>query len=196
MMSRHVHWRMVEVDNSRSFTLGNCRSRHGTGEWNLNSPTPPDPRLTNCTMYSIYNEPPSTPSRSSRSVTTQTPSRSQPSSTILPPAASRSSTTIPHAGVGSGLGDMGNGNPTLITHTTMSQEYASLRYPGHCPLGMYLIPDKDNIFVWDGVFFVHQGSSSAHFPSVLCDNRKLRYPLSSHPLLSTYTYDVLVLRHI
>lgn len=88
--------------------------------------------------YTSYKEPPSTPSRSSRSQTT--------------PTTPRSSTTTR-----TGPGDAGNGNTSLITYTTISQEYASLRYPGHCPLGMYLIPDKNNMFIWDGVFFVHQG---------------------------------------
>jgi len=30
---------------------------------------------------------------------------------------------------------------------------------------MYLIPDEDNMFVWDGVFFVHQGFSITRPPS-------------------------------
>ncbi|KAF9652216.1 UBC-like protein [Thelephora ganbajun] len=86
--------------------------------------------------YTTYNEPPSTPPRLSRSLTAQTPTRSQPGSALPPstPATTRSTMTMAQA-----------------------EEYASLRYPGHCPLGMYLIPDKNNIFVWDGVFFVHQG---------------------------------------
>ena len=111
-----------------------------------------------CTMYgySVYGEPPSTPSRSSRS-------QSQPT-----PATPRASVTTTHTGPG----DAGNGNPALITYTTISQEYASLRYPGHCPLGMYLIPDKDSLFVWDGVFFVHQGSSPTYLPAspASCDD--------------------------
>ena len=118
------------------------------------------PRLT---MYghTTYNDPPTTPPRSLRpstsAFTAQTPTRSHPGSALLPPSpkTARSSVTTVTA---TGAGDTGNGNPTLITYTTISQEYASLRYPGHCPLGMYLIPNKDNMFVWDGVFFVHQGS--------------------------------------
>ncbi|KAL4242032.1 UBC core domain-containing protein [Abortiporus biennis] len=47
--------------------------------------------------------------------------------------------------------------PTALTRTAVSLEYASLRHNGHCPLGMYVIPTKDNLLVWDGVFFVHQG---------------------------------------
>lgn len=72
-------------------------------------------------------------------------------------------------------GDAGNGNPTLITYTTISQEYASLRYPGHCPLGMYLIPDRVSMFVWDGVFFVHQGSLPIHRSNLsLCTLRQIK----------------------
>lgn len=44
------------------------------------------------------------------------------------------------------------------TRTAISLEYASLRYPGHCPLGMYLTPSRENLLVWDAVFFVHQGN--------------------------------------
>ena len=123
-----------------------------------------------CAMHTIYNEPPSTPTRSPRPVTAQTPSRSRHSSALLPstPATARSSATIQQTEAGSGPGSVGNGDPTLITYTTISQEYASLRYPGHCPLGMYLIPDKDNLFVWDGVFFVHQGQSPANLSNPPC----------------------------
>jgi len=28
---------------------------------------------------------------------------------------------------------------------------------GHCPLGMYILPSKDKLSIWDGVLFVHQG---------------------------------------
>lgn len=119
---------------------------------------------TTLAMYKYtYKEPPSTPPRSLRpsTSTTQTPTRPRGSSVLSPPGTARTTTTV----TATGPGDTTNGNPTLITHTTISQEYASLRYPGHCPLGMYLIPDKDNMFVWDGVFFVHQGSSITHPPS-------------------------------
>ena len=117
--------------------------------------------------YTTHTSPPSTPPRSSRPSSTtftlaQTPTRSQfgTTSAVSPPTprtARSGSMTV--------TGDpAGSGNPSLITYTTISQEYASLRYPGHCPLGMYLIPNKDNMFVWDGVFFVHQGSSRAFVP--------------------------------
>jgi len=138
---------------------GNCRPR-------LHILSDPPPRLPRHTLtmygYTKSNEPPSTPPRSSRSstFTAQTPTRSQPGSALLPPTptTARSTTTVTTA-TSTGFGDTAGGNPSLITYTTISQEYASLRYPGHCPLGMYLIPDKNNMFVWDGVFFVHQGSS-------------------------------------
>ncbi|KAF6762634.1 ubiquitin-conjugating enzyme/RWD-like protein [Ephemerocybe angulata] len=45
----------------------------------------------------------------------------------------------------------------LVARTTISVEYAALMGNGHCPLGMYVIPSPDNLFVWDVVFFVHQG---------------------------------------
>ena len=127
--------------------------------------------------YSTSNEPPSTPPRSLRSSTStaQTPTRSQPNNALSPgptPTTARSTTTATTSTpTGSGFGDTTNGNPSLITYTTVSQEYASLRYPGHCPLGMYLIPDKNNLFIWDGVFFVHQGSSHTLAPSLLVPYR-------------------------
>lgn len=46
-----------------------------------------------------------------------------------------------------------------LTRTTIAQEYASLVYTGHCPLGMYVTPTPNNLLVWDAVFFVHQGAS-------------------------------------
>ncbi|KAI0347214.1 UBC-like protein [Trametopsis cervina] len=48
-------------------------------------------------------------------------------------------------------------NPSVLTRTTISQEYASLMHTGHCPLGMYVTPTPNNLLVWDAVFFVHQG---------------------------------------
>ncbi|EPQ59219.1 UBC-like protein [Gloeophyllum trabeum ATCC 11539] len=44
---------------------------------------------------------------------------------------------------------------SAVAKTAISLEYASLRYRGHCPLGMYITPSPDNLLVWDGVFFVH-----------------------------------------
>src|ERR1700722_12336824 len=44
-----------------------------------------------------------------------------------------------------------------IARTAVSLEYASLRYKGHCPLGMYVIPSAESLLVWDAVLFVHQG---------------------------------------
>lgn len=53
-------------------------------------------------------------------------------------------------------------NDVLYTHsivpqTALSLEYASLRHQNHCPLGMYVVPSPDSLFVWDAVLFVHQG---------------------------------------
>lgn len=58
---------------------------------------------------------------------------------------------------------------TALTRTAVSLEYASLRYNGHCPLGMYITPSPDNLLVWDAVFFVHQGellTRGSHEPVV------------------------------
>ena len=44
-----------------------------------------------------------------------------------------------------------------VGRAAVAQEFANLRYEGHCPLGMYIVPASDNLFVWDGVLFVHQG---------------------------------------
>jgi hypothetical protein len=46
-----------------------------------------------------------------------------------------------------------------IARTAVSLEYAGLRYKDHCPLGMYVVPSTEDLLVWDGVFFVHQGQS-------------------------------------
>lgn len=47
--------------------------------------------------------------------------------------------------------------PSPVVNTAIALEYASLRYQGHCPLGMYVTPSDDSLLVWDLVFFVHQG---------------------------------------
>ncbi|KAI0068678.1 UBC-like protein [Artomyces pyxidatus] len=44
-----------------------------------------------------------------------------------------------------------------VARAAVSLEYASLRYQGHCPLGMYIIPCSDAASMWDAVLFVHQG---------------------------------------
>ncbi|KII94764.1 hypothetical protein PLICRDRAFT_33572 [Plicaturopsis crispa FD-325 SS-3] len=51
--------------------------------------------------------------------------------------------------------DPASTNP--VPRTAISLEYASLRNAGHCPLGMYVTPSAESIFIWDAVFFVHQG---------------------------------------
>lgn len=45
----------------------------------------------------------------------------------------------------------------VLAATAISLEYASLINAGHCPLGIYVLPSTATIFVWDAVFFVHQG---------------------------------------
>ncbi|KAH8830782.1 UBC-like protein [Flagelloscypha sp. PMI_526] len=44
-----------------------------------------------------------------------------------------------------------------VTRTAIALEYASLRNQKHCPLGMYVLPLKENILEWDCILFVHQG---------------------------------------
>ncbi|KAH9812134.1 ubiquitin-conjugating enzyme/RWD-like protein [Melampsora americana] len=39
----------------------------------------------------------------------------------------------------------------------VSLEFASLRLPGHCPLGVWVIPSPTNIYQWQGVLFIHRG---------------------------------------
>lgn len=48
---------------------------------------------------------------------------------------------------------------SAMTRTAVSLEYASIRHSQHCPLGMYVVPSVENLLVWDGVFFVHQGKT-------------------------------------
>ncbi|KAM0747262.1 UBC-like protein [Meredithblackwellia eburnea MCA 4105] len=45
-------------------------------------------------------------------------------------------------------------------------ELSALGNPSHCPLGMYVLPDKEDVFKWHGVLFVHKGyyaSAVFHF---------------------------------
>ncbi|KAJ1532721.1 hypothetical protein HK405_000891, partial [Cladochytrium tenue] len=36
-------------------------------------------------------------------------------------------------------------------------EYKNLRNPNHCPTGMYVMPDPDNLNEWHCVLFIHRG---------------------------------------
>jgi len=36
-------------------------------------------------------------------------------------------------------------------------EFTNLRNMNHCPLGVYVMPSTDNLFVWYGTLFVHKG---------------------------------------
>lgn len=47
----------------------------------------------------------------------------------------------------------------LLATTEAAMEYAALRAEGHCPSGVYILPSADSLLVWDGVLFVHQGTS-------------------------------------
>ncbi|CAG7845970.1 SubName: Full=Uncharacterized protein {ECO:0000313/EMBL:CCA71092.1} [Serendipita indica DSM 11827] len=46
---------------------------------------------------------------------------------------------------------------STATLSAVSFEYASVKQPSHCPLGIYVKPSSSNLLVWDGVFFVHKG---------------------------------------
>ncbi|PVG02692.1 UBC-like protein [Serendipita vermifera] len=46
---------------------------------------------------------------------------------------------------------------SAATLSAISFEYASVRHPSHCPLGIYVQPSSSSLLVWDGVFFVHKG---------------------------------------
>lgn len=39
----------------------------------------------------------------------------------------------------------------------ISLEYASLRLPGHCPSGVWVIPCPDDLHHWCGTLFIHKG---------------------------------------
>ncbi|EKM80305.1 hypothetical protein AGABI1DRAFT_73378 [Agaricus bisporus var. burnettii JB137-S8] len=47
--------------------------------------------------------------------------------------------------------------PSIVAQTALSLEYASLRHQNHCPLGIYIVPSPDSLFVWDAVLYTHQG---------------------------------------
>ncbi|KAK0206544.1 UBC-like protein [Desarmillaria ectypa] len=46
---------------------------------------------------------------------------------------------------------------TAVASAAVSFEYASLHHRSHCPLGIYVVPSKESLFIWDAIFFVHQG---------------------------------------
>jgi len=53
--------------------------------------------------------------------------------------------------------DSGAQESSFLAGTSVSLDYTALRHGSHCPLGIYVIPSSNNLFVWDAVFFVHQG---------------------------------------
>ncbi|KAL7421627.1 hypothetical protein Q5752_003396 [Cryptotrichosporon argae] len=46
---------------------------------------------------------------------------------------------------------------SVVQATALAAEFASLRAPGACPRGMYVVPSPDSLRVWHGVLFVHRG---------------------------------------
>lgn len=48
-------------------------------------------------------------------------------------------------------------NQVAMSKLEISLEYSSLRLPGHCPLGVWVIPSPENIHYWCGTLFVHRG---------------------------------------
>lgn len=65
--------------------------------------------------------------------------------------------TVTHPSRFPSLSSLDNNQPSPIARTAIALEYASLRYPRHCPTGMYVTPSPESLLVWDVVFFVHQG---------------------------------------
>jgi len=81
-----------------------------------------------------------------------------PSPTIdlsSPNKSSRTSSRVPSTNLATSNSDSSSSNP--LTRTAVSLEYASLRHAGHCPLGMYILPSREDLLLWDAIFFVHQG---------------------------------------
>jgi hypothetical protein len=56
--------------------------------------------------------------------------------------------------------EVSSGTQAIAGRAALMLEYASLRHSNHCPLGMYVVPSPENLFVWDAVLFVHQGLRS------------------------------------
>ncbi|PPQ63868.1 hypothetical protein CVT24_009494 [Panaeolus cyanescens] len=53
--------------------------------------------------------------------------------------------------------DTSQQNNNVLVRSAIALEYSLLRNIQHCPLGMYVLPSSSNIYVWDVVFFIHQG---------------------------------------
>lgn len=83
-----------------------------------------------------------------------------------------------------------------IVRSAVAIEFASIRHEGHCPLGLYVLPNEANFMVWDGVFFVHQGyyaDAVLKFRILFPNNYPERPPVVEfssqvfHPLVSEAT---------
>ncbi|KAF9058287.1 ubiquitin-conjugating enzyme/RWD-like protein [Panaeolus papilionaceus] len=81
------------------------------------------------------------------------PPSTRPSSTLVPHVITSSTFDVSGSGSGSAAAQRDN----VLVRTAISLEYALLRNINHCPLGMYILPSPASFFVWDGVFFIHQG---------------------------------------
>ncbi|KAG0145533.1 hypothetical protein CROQUDRAFT_93652 [Cronartium quercuum f. sp. fusiforme G11] len=44
-----------------------------------------------------------------------------------------------------------------MSNLEITLEFASLRSPGHCPIGVWVIPSPTNVYLWEGVLFIHRG---------------------------------------
>lgn len=47
---------------------------------------------------------------------------------------------------------------SIVARSTLLLEFTSLRNKNHSPLGVYVVPSPESLFVWDAVLFVHQGT--------------------------------------
>ncbi|CEG70547.1 hypothetical protein RMATCC62417_06422 [Rhizopus microsporus] len=66
-------------------------------------------------------------------------------------------------------------------------EFINLRNPNHCPLGVYVMPSAEDLYVWHGVLFIHKGyyrSGTFRF----CLNIPKDYP--NNPPSVTFSKDV------
>ncbi|KAJ3116388.1 hypothetical protein HDU96_009746 [Phlyctochytrium bullatum] len=103
------------------------------------------------------------PSRIASLAPTSTPPYSDP------PSLSSSTDDLPASGAGAGAGTPPLPPPVeqvqrdIRIYTKYFQryelliEYKNLRNPNHCPPGMYIKPNPEDLFEWHGVLFIHRG---------------------------------------
>jgi hypothetical protein len=96
--------------------------------------------LSSTTMLANFAAPIDRPSTTQKHRTSSRPGPNAPPQ----PSSSKGTTTT--------------ANNSVLARTAISLEYASLINTGHCPLGIYVVPSTSSLFVWDAVFFVHQGA--------------------------------------